>query len=245
MVLRNVCDNLEKIKSQREEKRVLTEFELKCISQTNYTDKERLFLDLIYYTGIRRGEALALTINDIDRKNRVLKINKSLDIKENISIIKEPKTKAGYRDIPIPDLLYESLITYINKLDSMYIFAMRNGEPPSRSSFRRMWESIMNKTTEKAEELKNDKNQTNNLKVAVDTSITFTPHIFRHTYATNLYYATNKDIKRIQYLLGHSSLDMTLKIYTHLENKNNADIASKINAFFVSQKSVKPKIAIS
>ena len=65
----------------------------------------------------------------------------------------------------------------------------------------------------------------------MDRTIAFTPYTFRHTYATNLYYA-GIDIKRCQYLLGHSSIEMTLKIYTHLDNKNNDGYFGKINNYF-------------
>ncbi|MCR4718455.1 MAG: tyrosine-type recombinase/integrase, partial [Firmicutes bacterium] len=56
--------------------------------------------------------------------------------------------------------------------------------------------------------------------------------IFSHTYATNLYYV-GIDIKSAQYLLGHSSLDMTLRIYTHLDSKRSNNMArEKIKNFF-------------
>lgn len=236
LLVKSVCNNLDKIKSNREEKRVLTDFELKCISKTEYTDKEKLFIDILYYTGIRRGEALALTLLDIDKKSHTIKINKSLDIRENTSVIKEPKTKSGYREIPIPDLLFTELIQYISKHKTFYLFPMKNGEPSSRSSFRKMWNSIMKKTQCTAEVLAKKIAQDENVKIFYDTSISFTPHIFRHTYATNLYYA-NIDIKKAQYLLGHSSLEMTLKVYTHLDNtKKSKDIVNKINDFFSQSK---------
>ena len=48
--------------------------------------------------------------------------------------------------------------------------------------------------------------------------IDFSPHNFRHTYATNLFYA-GVSPKVAQYLLGHSSIQVTLDIYTHLEKE--------------------------
>ncbi len=229
IINKDICSGLNKIKPKREEKRVLTEFEKECISKTTYTDKEKLFIDLLYYTGIRRGEALALTVRDVDCNAKMLSINKNLDIRENQSVIKEPKSFAGYRNIPIPDVLFDKIVGYIQQNKSINLFAMKNGELMSRSSFRKMWESIIKKTKATAEEmsLKN----LDSFSKWTDETITFTPHIFRHTYATNLYYA-GVDIKRCQYLLGHSSLEMTLKIYTHLDNKNNDGSTDKINTFF-------------
>jgi len=57
-----------------------------------------------------------------------------------------------------------------------------------------------------------------------------TPHLFRHTYATMLYYA-DADIKTAQYLLGHASIQMTMEIYTHLDAENNITAVDKINNF--------------
>lgn len=99
----------------------------------------------------------------------------------------------------------------------------------SRTSFRKMWESIIKKTKATANDLFFCEQKT--LNEYMDRTIAFTPHTFRHTYATNLYYA-GIDIKRCQYLLGHSSIEMTLKIYTHLDNKNNDGYFGKINNYF-------------
>ena len=78
------------------------------------------------------------------------------------------------------------------------------------SSFRKFWKGII-KTTE----LPND----------------VTPHILRHTYATKLYYA-GVDLKTAQYLLGHSNIQITLEIYTHLDKLKTNDIGDKINKVF-------------
>lgn len=58
-----------------------------------------------------------------------------------------------------------------------------------------------------------------------------TPHIFRHTYATNLYYG-GVDIKTAQYLLGHSSIQVTMDIYTHLDNSGIKSAAEKLENLY-------------
>ena len=55
--------------------------------------------------------------------------------------------------------------------------------------------------------------------------------MFRHTYATNLYYA-GIDIKTAQYLLGHASVQMTMDIYTHLDNSRISTAGNALNTFF-------------
>lgn len=62
----------------------------------------------------------------------------------------------------------------------------------------------------------------------------FTAHQLRHTYATMLYDA-GVDTKSAQSLMGHASIEMTLKIYTHLSQRKKANSISKLNDFLNSQ----------
>ena len=65
-----------------------------------------------------------------------------------------------------------------------------------------------------------------------------TPHTFRHTYATTLYYA-GIDVKAAQYLLGHATVGMTLDLYTHLELESNTSVLEKLNAQCIPKKNLK------
>ena len=57
------------------------------------------------------------------------------------------------------------------------------------------------------------------------------PHMLRHTYATTLYHA-GIDLRTAQRLLGHSSIQMTANIYTHLEAQDSLAAALKLNNYF-------------
>ena len=189
----------------------------------------------MYYTGLSRGEALALTVNNVDFNAKKLRINKSLDIGDNTPQVKDTKTKAGVREIPMPDTLCGELMGYVKNLKSIYLFPNKNGELSSRSSFRRMLDRIMRKTKETAERIKSDFDN-DVMSGTEDFVVSFTPHTFRHTYATNLYYA-GIDVKKSQYYLGHSTIEMTLKIYTHLDNtRNEKEYTDKLNKFFSQSK---------
>lgn len=58
-----------------------------------------------------------------------------------------------------------------------------------------------------------------------------TPYVFRHNYATMLYYA-GVDLKEAQRLLGHSSIKITLEVYTHLASEKNS-LKEKISTFAI------------
>lgn len=217
--------------SKKKEKRALTTEEKLLIEKSKLTQKERVFVDLLYYTGVRRGEALALTVKDIDFINRKLTINKNLVLKDSQSDIKNsPKTDAGNRLIPLPTKLLSELKEYLANVSSIYLFTKQNGELMTKSSFRRFWDNILDKMNIAAGGDKFSRSETAIRLVSKD----ITPHIFRHTYATNLYYA-GIDVKTAQRLLGHSNIQITLEIYTHLDNSNISTASDILNNYFDNQ----------
>lgn len=217
--------------SKKKEKRALTTEEKLLIEKSKLTQKERVFVDLLYYTGARRGEALALTVKDIDFINRKLIINKNLVLKDSQSDIKNsPKTDAGNRLIPLPTKLLSELKEYLANVSSIYLFTKQNGELMTKSSFRRFWDNILDKMNIAAGGDKFSRSETAIRLVSKD----ITPHIFRHTYATNLYYA-GIDVKTAQRLLGHSNIQITLEIYTHLNNSNISTASDILNNYFDNQ----------
>lgn len=74
-------------------------------------EKPMLFyaFEVLYWTGIRLGELLALTPADIDIKNETIQINKSYQRLQGKDYITSPKTEKSNRIIKIPDFLAEEL----------------------------------------------------------------------------------------------------------------------------------------
>jgi site-specific recombinase XerD len=58
-----------------------------------------------------------------------------------------------------------------------------------------------------------------------------TSHMLRHTYCSKLI-AAGVDIKTVQYLMGHSDLQLTMQIYAHVTSKSIENAAAKIKAIF-------------
>lgn len=209
----DISNKLSLPQRQTKEKRALTDDEVKMISDADLSSKQRTFIDILYYTGMRRGEALALRVSDFDFVNKKVYVNKTVIFKGNTPFVKDTtKTKAGIREIPMPDMLIKSLKQYLNESSNVsYLFTqITNTNMMTVSSFYNFWRGIM-----KTAGLPND----------------VTPHILRHTYATKLYYA-GVDLKTAQYLLGHSNIKITLEIYTHLDKLKVNNISDKINNIF-------------
>ena len=231
LINRDITIGLQSIKKNDEEKGVLTEGEIMAIEGASLSTKQRLFVELLWLTGVRKGEALALTLADIDLKNKKVSINKSIYFEGNSAKVKEPKSKAGNRIIPIPDRLYSILNAYIQTINTFCLFPMANGEYMSKQAFRLFWDSIIKQTIDSAKRLNASDGNSNIYCMDGQIKIDFTPHTFRHTYATNLYYA-GVDVKTAQYLMGHSSINITLKTYTHLDSKKTDAAIEKINQYF-------------
>lgn len=215
-IFKDIAKTLSIPAAPKKAKRALRADELGLIADAQLPLKQRVFIDTIQYTGIRRGEALALTPNDIDTVNKKITINKTVVFGKNQSSIKPcTKSSAGMRTLPIPDKLNEELKELIADTEK-YLFSKSDGELMTRTGFRRFWEQIC----------KNIEKSTGN---ALPKDVT--PHIFRHTYATKLFHA-GVDVKTAQYLLGHASVQVTLEIYTHLEKQNVDKFAQVIDKLF-------------
>ena len=219
---RDITISIKIITKKPLEKRSLTRDEVDAIKNASLSPKQRVFLDIMHHTGLRKGEALALKKEDIDVFKKVIKINKSLYYKENDAFIKEPKSRAGYRNVPIPNALIKELGVYIQNLNTDILFPMNSGNYMTKSSFRKFWDSIISCLGEQMKEKPSG----------------ITPHIFRHTYATNLY-RSGIDEKKAQYFLGHSSIQMTMDVYTHLDKQEVTNEIGKLNDYLEKEMLVK------
>jgi len=200
-------------KKEKNEKRALTKEEIAALTEAKLTDKQKAFVNLLYYSGIRREEALALDYKAVDLKNKTLKINQALVFDKNAPRIERTKNIYSNRVIHIPTALCAVLSDYGRGKKGL-MFTMNNGEPMTQSSFTKFWMGIqksLSEVTPSAQEL--------------------TPHIFRHNYATMLYYS-DISIKEAARIMGHSNTQMIMQIYAHLdaEKENTAEKIEKVFA---------------
>ena len=210
LVPRNPCKRLFLPACESKERRALTEEERKTFLAAANRQKHGLIFLFIYYCGLRPGEARALTFADIDYENHTVNVNKALE--DRTGEIKSPKTKSGYRTVPIPDELFAKL----PPAGKGYLFkGDQSGKLLSSSNYKRSWQSILNFMDIEmgAKTYRN--------KILPDTSVVdrnITPYYLRHTYCSML--AENGvDIKTAQYFMGHSNISVTANIYQHVTQK--------------------------
>ena len=229
IVLRNIAKDIEMPKVKLKKKRALTAEEQTAFRTADLLPQERLFSLLALDCGLRRGEILALSLNDFDEKKEIVRIAKTYDAIEH-KVHQRTKTDSGTRDIPISSELIALAKKTANDIGSLQLF-IKNNTIYETKAFNKFWRNLLSKVI-------------NNLgcEVVVDNIPTskLTPHYLRHTYATNLFYA-GIDIKAAQYLMGHTDIQTTLNIYTHL-NLDNENIKERLTTYIknmsVSQKSV-------
>lgn len=192
------------------EKRNLTDDEDILSEISDFTDRQRAFIYLIKYFGLRKEEALAVEKKDFDFKSKTLSINKAVIFDSNQPIIKDTKNTCP-RTLPIMPNVFGFLKYYISNLETESLFVnLTNNTYMTEQGYKNLWQTIKNKMIKKGEELHKHIEQ--------DLSA----HIFRHNYAYMLMYA-DIDMKERQYLLGHKTISMTMDIYTHIEtNKMRA-----------------------
>jgi len=184
-------------KSTKTERATVTEEQFKKLMDVSRADV-KLAIAICYYAGLRRGELLALTWQDIDN---AITVNKQLDTQNNI--VTDPKTKNGFRTIPIPQVLLKMLQEY------------RRTQPLDihRRIFPRPYGTYYG------------------MKRAMKTiSKEISPHCLRHTYATNLL-AKGMDIRTVSALLG-DNVKTVLDTYVHYSDQMREEAAKDIEKIF-------------
>lgn len=205
LIYKNPVRKIELPKYEKPQKRALTTQEDALSDITEFTDREKAYILLIKWNGLRKEEALALTVNDFDFKKNVITINKAVTFVDNEPKVKSTKTSAGNRVLPLLEHVVAFFKYYLSNLSSEWLFtSLSDGKPITEQSFKKMWQSIIRKMNKKGKELKYDVPLTG-----------LTSHIFRHNYASMLY-QVGVNPKEAQYLLGHASINVTMDIYTHI-----------------------------
>ena len=172
--------------------RALTQEEIDLVISTPH--RFRAAVMVMLYAGLRRGEALALTADDIDLKARVIHVTKAVRFDGNAAVIDTPKTAAGIRDVPILLPLFPTL----KALGEGELLApSASGKLMTETAFTRAWASYIHALSE-----------------AAGHPVDIRPHDLRHTYCTMLCTA-GVPLRQAMEWLGHADEKMILKIYDH------------------------------
>lgn len=185
-----------------------------------------LFPFMLRYTGLRRGELLALQWQDLDFKQHRISITKSVSYATgNKPIITSPKTEAGKRKIIMVNKIADALEPIKGKPEA-YLFG--GAAPLTDNMFQSRWrryclESGLWKWKEVTRDGKDRKKVTVLIRVPA-----VTPHQLRHAYAT-MCFDLGIDPKDTQKQLGHRKLETTMDTYTHIREARDLEVERKLN----------------
>jgi len=203
--------------------RSITPDERKYILKVSETHVSGLWVKTMLYCGLRPGETIALRWKDIDfKKNR---INVTAAKESGSNNIKEPKSTAGIRSIPVPDFLMDEFDT--KKRDPFdFVFTKQlSDEMHSSASIRSYWKSFK-RALDIEMGAKTYRNKISLSVVAPD----LVPYCLRHTYGTELQNA-GVSINLAKYLMGHSDISTTANIYVHTTDEAINNAAMLVNAY--------------
>lgn len=189
--------NRENQKVKRKPVEVLTKIEQTKLFSILYCNMDfyKASIILCLYTGLRIGELCALKWEDIDLKNKVMYVQRTV---QRIAVCKEekktelletaPKSEYSKREIPVSEYIIELLLSFNN--GESYIFGGNKPMEPRtlQYHFKRYLQDagISNKNF----------------------------HVLRHTFATNCIEG-GSDVKSLSEILGHSDVQITLNRYVH------------------------------
>ena len=224
--LQDITEDISMPKYVKPQKRALTSLEIQAMRDAELDDKKRAFVTILYYCGLRRGEALALTKKDFNWKSKTVSISKVIVFDGNNPILKPyPKSDNGIRLVPLPEASISILRPYVTNCKG-YLFKGQNTPLMTETAYKRMWQSIitsMNVAAGYNPFAKKDKGGK-----PIDG---LTAHIFRHNYCTQLcYQVPTISTKKIAQLMGDTE-KVVLNIYSHILDEQE-NVKEAINNAF-------------
>lgn len=163
-----------------------------------------VIFEILFWTGCREGELLALTKSDIDFENNRLSISKTYYRTDKRDIITTPKTEQSVRVIEIPEFLKQEIKDYADKLYEL---------PDNERLFPVVAEAVQHKLKRQAE-------KAGVKKIRV--------HDIRHSHVAYLIHQGVQPLI-IKERLGHRDIKITLNTYGHLYPSQQKQVAEMLN----------------
>lgn len=156
--------------------------------------RDRFLFSLLASSGLRVGEALGLRHSDVDAAGRLVSVVPRVNANR-------ARAKSGGRQVPVPATVIRLYADYLHgeygELDSDYVFVnLWSGPLGCPLAYASVYDLVC--------------------RLRERTGITFGPHTFRHSYATELL-RRNVPVEVVAQLLGHASIATTSDAYAHLK----------------------------
>lgn len=231
LIDRNPVDVTERPTKKEAERRVLSKEEQDIFMTAAKGSYLYNLFAVMLRTGMRSGEMRALRYSDIDKEKNVIHVQRTLQYVDGHYVENTPKTQKSKRDIPMTAAvlaLLEAQRTYwgfkVERIDR-FLFCNENGNPLGLRRIQSEIDMIIKKINE--DEKKAAEKESRKPKEFKR----FTSHTFRHTFATRAI-ESGMNPQTLKTILGHSSLAMTMDLYSHVLPDTKAAEMDKIEDAF-------------
>jgi integrase len=221
LLARNPADAVEPPQPRHAEMRTLDEAQMASLLEASRPNRLLYIAVLLAVTaGMRRGEILALRWQDIDLESGILSVRQSLEETKAGLAFKEPKSKKARRTIALPELAIEGLRRHRAEQargrlmlgpgwqDNDLVCSQHDGRPLHPRSLTHAFVNLLRRRRDLAR-------------------VRF--HDLRHSHAT-LLLRKNVHPKIVSERLGHSTVGITLDVYSHVVPGMQEEAARKIDA---------------
>ena len=214
-----VNDSVTREAITREQERAFLNF----IKNDNHFSKYYEGVFILFKTGLRISEFCGLTKDDIDFENNKIRVDHQLQRKRNMEyIIETPKTESGKRFVPMSNEVKECFKSILEKRKKVKIEPMIAGkcgflylDKNNMPMVALHWEHYFKHIREKYN------------KIYKKELPVITPHVARHTFCSNMA-KSGVNPKKLQYIMGHSDIGVTLNTYTHLQYEDLGEEMEKV-----------------
>ena len=230
LILRSPCSTIKAGGYKSREKIPLTNEQSEVLIEAVNETSAHTFVMIGLYTGMRREEILGLKWDCVHLGEvPYIEVRRVLTFDGTRPVVSEKlKSPAARRDIPLPERLAKHLREKGRCSD--FVVCNSRNEEHTRTTFKNMWKIVVRR---KISEGKKKEEGAPNKHPGFERTIDFmvSPHILRHTYITNLI-LSGMNIKKVQYLAGHSKIQITLDIYTKLIYNKPEDLIGDVSKAF-------------
>jgi integrase len=220
LITRNPAEGVKQPRVVTREVRALTSHEVARLLKAAENDRMYALYYLAVFTGMRRGELLALHWREVDLPRRMLRVRQTITLEDNKPALGDPKSKRSRRSLPLTEDMVQVLEAHRERqklerrvmdrdwTEHGLVFPATNGALVFPSNFSRDFMAVR--------------------KLAGLTDVTF--HELRHTYASMAIRSRQVDILKLSARLGHESAAFTVARYGHLIEEVYGPTATSLEA---------------
>ncbi len=213
LVARNVSEAVELPSGHPHKVEALNKAQVSQLLKALEGDRLYPFYVLLVSTGLRKGEALALTLDCLDLEQGIIRVEKTLNfISHRGLVVGEPKSERSRRKVALPDFTRKVLAEHLGnrKVTSPYVFCTSRGTPFGPRSVLRHFKTVLEKA-----------GLPQRLRI----------HDLRHTFVS-YQLAAGTPASDVQKIAGHASFSTTVDIYGHLMDHAHRESAKKMDSLF-------------